>query len=63
MDMGEFAAMIEKSPVRSRVVEYYRPTGGHPEFAAVCLTDFLSDGVSMVYSFFDPDLQASSLGS
>ena len=25
MDMSEFAAMIEESPVRSRVIEYYRP--------------------------------------
>ena len=63
MDMGEFAAMIEESPVRSRVIEYYRPTAGGRQLAAVCLTDFLSDGVSMVYSFFDPDLHAASLGS
>lgn len=63
MDMGEFAAMIEESPVRSRVIEYYRPTPKGRQLAAVCLTDFLSDGVSMVYSFFDPALQQSSLGS
>jgi arginyl-tRNA--protein-N-Asp/Glu arginylyltransferase len=65
MDMGEFAAMIEESPVRSRVIEYYRPApvASGRQLAAVCLTDFLSDGVSMVYSFFDPELQASSLGS
>lgn len=65
MDMGEFAAMIEESPVRSRVIEYYRPAPvpAGRQLAAVCLTDFLSDGVSMVYSFFDPDLQAASLGS
>jgi arginine-tRNA-protein transferase len=65
MDLSEFAAMIEESPVRSRVVEYYRPTAGPRgrALAAVCLTDFLSDGVSMVYSFVDPDLERSSLGS
>ena len=28
MDMSEFAAMIEESPVRSRVIEYYRPAPG-----------------------------------
>lgn len=61
MDMGEFSAMIEESPVRSLVVEYHRPGGGG--LVAVCLTDILSDGVSMVYSFFDPDLQRESLGS
>ena len=65
MDMNEFAAMIEELPVRSRVIEYYRPREGRAErrLVAVCLTDVLSDGVSMVYSFFDPDLERDSLGS
>ncbi len=65
MDLSEFAAMIEESPVRSRVIEYYRPQVGQelPRLAAVCLTDVLTDGVSMVYSFFDPDLERDSLGS
>ena len=60
MDIFEFAAMVEETPVRSRVVEYRQPDGA---LAAVCLTDMLSDGLSMVYSFFDPDLEGSSLGS
>ena len=65
MDMNEFAAMIEESPVQSRVVEYYRPSqsGRGRQLAAVCLTDLLSDGVSMVYSFFDPALERQSLGT
>ena len=43
MDMQEFAAMIEETPVRSRVVEYYRRAGpGGRELVAVCLTDLLS---------------------
>lgn len=63
MDMSEFAAMIEESPVRSRVIEYHREDADGRELVAVCLTDFLSDGVSMVYSFFDPDLFSDSLGS
>lgn len=64
MDNHEFAAMIEETPVRSRVVEYHARGGGRGrDLAAVCLTDLLSDGVSMVYSFFDPDLAADSLGA
>lgn len=65
MDSHEFAAMIEETPVRSRVVEYHARAGAGRarELAAVCLTDVLSDGVSMVYSFFDHDRAADSLGA
>ena len=66
MDTFEFAAMIEETPIRSRVVEYTRPPergeSGRP-LAAVCLTDILDDGLSMVYSFYDPDLAHRSLGT
>jgi arginine-tRNA-protein transferase len=66
MDIFEFAAMIEETPIKSRVIEYTRPpaTGerGHP-LAAVCLTDVFDDGLSMVYSFYDPDLAHLSLGT
>ena len=30
---------------------------------AVCLTDILDDGLSLVYSFFDPDFDRNSLGT
>jgi leucyl-tRNA---protein transferase len=67
MDIFEFAAMIEETPVRSRVVEYTRraPAGSETrrELVAVCLTDVLDDGLSLVYSFYDPALQAQSLGT
>jgi arginyl-tRNA--protein-N-Asp/Glu arginylyltransferase len=62
MDVFEFAAMIEETPVRSRVVEY-RDAGKDAGLAAVCLTDILDDGLSLVYSFFDPDLDHRSLGT
>ena len=66
MDVFEFAAMIEETPVRSRVVEYYRDdpeVPGRRRLSAVCLTDVLDDGLSMVYSFFEPECHASSPGT
>jgi len=65
MDIFEFAAMIEETPVRSRVVEYSAPggPGGRRRLVAVSLTDILDDGVSMVYSFYDPEMEALSLGT
>jgi arginine-tRNA-protein transferase len=64
MDIFEFAAMIEETPIRSRVVEYARPVeGGARTLAAVCLTDVFDDGLSMVYSFYDPALMPRSLGT
>ena len=66
MDIFEFAAMIEETPVRSRVVEYSAdPHEGsrHRPLAAVCLTDILDDGLSMVYSFYDPDRAKRSVGT
>ena len=64
MDIFEFAAMIEETPIRSRVIEYSRRArSGRKELAAVCLTDVLDDGLSMVYSFYDPDVPAASLGT
>ncbi|WP_298431738.1 arginyltransferase [uncultured Jannaschia sp.] len=67
MDIFEFAAMIEETPIRTRVIEYWDDravdTGGSPELRAVCLTDVLDDGLSMVYSFYDPTCAADSLGT
>jgi len=66
MDVFEFASMVEETPVRSRVVEYYSPCQNgtvNDELAAVCLTDVLEDGLSMVYSFFEPELEKNSLGT
>ncbi len=69
MDIFEFAAMIEETPVRSRVIEYVEPGSdaatrrADRALAGVCLTDVLDDGLSMVYSFYDPDMHANSLGT
>ncbi|WP_458790310.1 arginyltransferase [Yoonia sp. MH D7] len=61
MDMFEFAAMVEETPIRTRLIEY-RTDAASP-LTAVCLTDVLDDGLSMVYSFFDPEKDKSSLGT
>jgi arginine-tRNA-protein transferase len=66
MDIFEFAAMIEETPVKTRVVEYTAPPaadGGKRRLTAVCLTDVLDDGLSMVYSFYDPERAGDSLGT
>ncbi|NDR56478.1 arginyltransferase [Aliiruegeria sabulilitoris] len=68
MDVFEFAAMIEETPIRSRMVEYREPgleetEGPESDLAAVCLTDVLDDGLSMVYSFYEPTLTRRSLGT
>ncbi len=66
MDVFEFAAMIEETPIKSRVIEYTRAAAagevGRP-LAAVCLTDVFDDGLSLVYSFYDPALSRASLGT
>ncbi|WP_170564401.1 arginyltransferase [Ruegeria atlantica] len=61
MDVFEFAAMIEETPIRSRVVEYADSETG--DLIGVSLTDVLDDGLSMVYSFYDPQQPQSSLGT
>ncbi|AVO39106.1 arginyltransferase [Pukyongiella litopenaei] len=61
MDMFEFAAMIEETPIRSRVIEY--TDGETGALVGVSLTDVLDDGLSMVYSFFDPDRPQESMGT
>ena len=63
MDIFEFAAMIEETPIRSRIVEYATRDELGKSLRAVCLTDVLDDGLSMVYSFYDPDLAGASLGT
>ncbi|MFQ5348456.1 MAG: arginyltransferase [Rhodothalassiaceae bacterium] len=64
MDFAEYATMIENSPVETEVIEYReRLEDGDGHLLAVALTDVLSDGLSMVYSFFEPDAPRRSLGT
>ncbi|MEY4056605.1 MAG: hypothetical protein RL519_1940 [Pseudomonadota bacterium] len=57
MDEIDFADMVEHTPVDSYLVEYREPTAdGTPgRLVGACLTDKQGDGLSMIYSFYDPD--------
>ncbi|WP_404479277.1 arginyltransferase [Novosphingobium sp. BL-52-GroH] len=57
MDEVDFADMVEHTPVTSYVVEYREPSedGVKPgRLVGACLTDRQCDGLSMIYSFYDP---------
>jgi arginine-tRNA-protein transferase len=58
MDDNDFADMVEQTPVRTYIVEYREPSvDGRPgRLIGACLSDQQSDGLSMIYSFFDPTL-------
>ncbi|MFV0280230.1 MAG: arginyltransferase [Rhodoblastus sp.] len=63
MSVLDFSMMVEDSHVETRLVEYRRPDAdGGNTLVGCCLTDVLADGLSMVYSFYEPDEAARSLG-
>ena len=59
MDDMDYADMVEQSPVRSNVIEYRTPGrfGRLGELVGACLTDQQADGLSMIYSFYDPEVE------
>jgi len=70
MTVLDYAMMVEDSHVETRVIEYRGrgaesqiPARGTGPLLGVALTDVLGDGLSMVYSFFDPDAAVRSLGT
>lgn len=64
MNFLDYAAMVEETEVRTHLVEYrYSDGPAKGELAAVALVDVLKDGLSLVYSFFDPSDQRRSLGA
>jgi len=70
MTVLDYAMMVEDSHVQTRLVEYRRRgpdsgiTGrGAGQLLAMTLVDVLSDGLSMVYSFYDPEEASRSLGT
>jgi leucyl-tRNA---protein transferase len=59
MRYGDYRAMVEDSPVRTAMAEF-RDAGG--ALVAATLVDLLDDGISAVYSFYDPRQPKRSLG-
>ncbi|MEP2737039.1 MAG: arginyltransferase [Erythrobacter sp.] len=57
MEDMDYADMVEHTPVTSCVIEYREPTPtGEPgRLVGACLTDRQADGLSMIYSFYDPE--------
>lgn len=66
MEEMDFADMVEHTSVSTMVIEYREPTpSGEPgRLVGACLTDRQGDGLSMIYSFYDPcHAQRSGLGN
>ncbi|CAA7623663.1 putative arginyl-tRNA--protein transferase [Candidatus Terasakiella magnetica] len=60
MGFYDYRSMVEDSPVETFIIEYRQDDG---ILVAACLADRMGDGLSAVYSFFDPDLASRSLGT
>ena len=60
----DYVAMVEDTAVRTHLIEYRLAAADGPGDLIGCiLVDVLSDGLSLVYSFFDPSAKRRSLGS
>lgn len=70
MTMLDYQMMVEDTQAKVQIIEY-RKRGidshitkeGEGELLGVALTDLIDDGLSMVYSFYRPELTKRSLGT
>lgn len=60
MGFYDYRAMVEDTPISSCVVEL---RDGADRLLGACLTDRLSDGLSAVYSFYEPGEERRSIGT
>ncbi len=65
MSVLDFSAMIDESVVDTRMIEFRVGANSvrKGELKAAALIDVLEDGISMIYSFFDPSPAQRSLGT
>jgi len=65
MTWADYVAMVEDTSARTHLIEYRLASKdrGPGDLVAGVLVDVLSDGLSLVYSFYDPDMARRSLGS
>ena len=63
MNFVDYEYMVEDTPVQTVIVEYRLTSEPGNPLVAVALTDVLPDGLSMVYSFYEPRLEARGLGN
>jgi leucyl-tRNA---protein transferase len=70
MSVLDYSMMVEDSHIETRIIEYRRKGPDHfithrgeGRLYGACLTDQLADGLSMVYSYFNPDFESRSLGT
>ena len=59
MRYADYRGMVEDTPVRTAIAEFRDGAG---QLVAVSLVDLLDDGISAVYSFYDPQQPRRSLG-
>lgn len=60
MGYYDYRAMIEDTPISTGLLEF---RDARDRLLGACLTDWLADGLSAVYSFFDTDQEKRSLGT
>jgi leucyl-tRNA---protein transferase len=70
MTMLDYSLMVEESHVRTRIIEYKKRgidsailKRGTGDLYAVAVCDELADGISLVYSYFNPEEPERSLGT
>jgi len=61
MNRDDYRALVEETPVRTSIFEFRHSETQN--LLAVCLMDRVENGLSAVYSFYDPDMKSRGLGN